>query len=68
MRRKEESFLNAVFIAEDRLGAAVERVKRKIKVFFESGRKGRNHWGKWGKTTGEENDWRKGKPIPCRIP
>jgi hypothetical protein len=37
------------FIAEDRLGGDVERVKEKNKLVFKAGRKGQIHWGKWGK-------------------
>jgi hypothetical protein len=34
----EASFLSAGFIAEDRLGWRVERVKEKVKIFLEMGK------------------------------
>ena len=38
MASADRSFLNAVFIGEDRLGWTVERVKEKIKIILERGK------------------------------
>ena len=71
-KRREASFLNVGFIAEDRLGDGAEGVKEKNKLILKAGQKGRNHWGKLGGNKFQESDWgrgMKGENSPCeRLP
>ena len=55
------------FIGKDRLEERGERVKGKNKFILRESGKVRIHWGKRGKTTGGENDWRKGKRGKTRL-